>query len=141
MADSTLSTVLYIDTDFGYLVDSPVEPPLPIALVVSGYYETDYQFRMTKKVIIFIGLTIVLLFSIFELYNLSALYRDQNEVNELLARNLSQLDVHQQKASLVQLNLLRTVFLAFIVFYIAFYVRKLYKLLTRKIDLTANNIR
>jgi len=96
---------------------------------------------MTKKVIIFIGLTIVLLFSIFELYNLSALYRDQNEVNELLARNLNQLDVHQQKASLVQLNLLRTVFLAFIVFYIAFYVRKLYKLLTRKIDLTANNIR
>jgi len=34
MADSTLSTVLYIDTDFGYLADNPVEPPLPIALVV-----------------------------------------------------------------------------------------------------------
>ncbi len=34
MADNTLSTVLYIDTDSGYLADSPVEAPLPIALVV-----------------------------------------------------------------------------------------------------------
>ncbi len=34
MAGNTVSTVLYIDTDSGYLVDSRIEPPLPIALVV-----------------------------------------------------------------------------------------------------------
>ena len=38
MADKTLSTVLYIDTDLGYLADSPVEPPLPIAQVVKAHF-------------------------------------------------------------------------------------------------------
>jgi len=43
MADNTLSTVLYIDTDLDYLADSPVEPPLPIALVVIGELLTDHS--------------------------------------------------------------------------------------------------
>jgi uncharacterized membrane protein SpoIIM required for sporulation len=84
---------------------------------------------MNKKLIIFIAITVLMLFSLFELYNLSALYREQNEAGEAVIKNLTEQELHKQKVVLSQLNLWRMAFLGLIVFCIAFYARGLYKLL------------
>ncbi len=44
MADKPLSTVLYIDTDLGYLADSRIEPPLPIVFFVINKYWMKFTY-------------------------------------------------------------------------------------------------
>lgn len=91
---------------------------------------------MIKNVIIFIGLTTILLFSMFELYNLSALYRDQSETGGALTQNLS-----SNQTFLSQINYWRIGILTFILFYCIFYTTRIYKLLHRRLIKTENNIR
>ena len=87
-----------------------------------------------KKAVIFILLTIVLLFSLYELYNISALYNDQVSMSEILAGTSNQ-NVPQNKTSQLddfkfELNSWRVFYITYIVFYVFYSAFMLYK--TRK---------
>jgi uncharacterized membrane protein SpoIIM required for sporulation len=86
--------------------------------------------RLMINLLVFIFLTILFVFSLFEIYNISALYKDQVGMWEFEidynpsahdAKDLSNLNKLKW-----ELNSWRVLFCAYILFYIAYIVRKVY---------------
>ena len=86
-----------------------------------------------KKAIIFILLTILLLFSLYELYTISALYNDQASMSEILAgasnKKISSAETTQLNDFKFELNSWRVIYVLYIVFFIFYVVRMFFKAL------------
>jgi hypothetical protein len=84
-----------------------------------------------KKTIIFILLTIVLGYSLFELYNFSILYNDQASMSEFLTGAANQKPSPAETTQLndfkFELNAWRTFFVCYIVFYVFYSIRLFFK--------------
>jgi len=80
-----------------------------------------------KKVIFFILLTIILIYSIYELYSISALYNDQAGMSEILMgasnQNTSPTETARLNDFKFELNSWRIVYSGYIVFYIFYIIR------------------
>ena len=79
-----------------------------------------------KKLIIFISLTILLLFSLYELYTISVLYNDQAGMSEIVMgatnQKVSQAEISQLNDFKFELNswrLICSLYIGFFVFYVA----------------------
>ncbi|HXD93786.1 MAG TPA: hypothetical protein VNX01_11260, partial [Bacteroidia bacterium] len=83
--------------------------------------------------IIFIFLTILLLFSLYELYTISALYNDQASMSEILAgaanQKTSQAETTQLNDFKFELNSWRAIYVLYILFFIFYVVRMFLKAL------------
>jgi hypothetical protein len=85
---------------------------------------------MKKTTII---LTILLLFSLYELYIISALYNDQAGMSEILAgvsnQKISQAEITQLNDFKFEINSWRTIYILYILFFVFYVVRMFLKAL------------
>lgn len=78
-----------------------------------------------KKLAIFISLTIALLFVVFELYNISNLYNDQQGMAELAEHTASFTPSSSLNDFKFELNTWRIIYITYIAFYL-FYVGRMF---------------
>ncbi|HXU27205.1 MAG TPA: hypothetical protein VN698_08225, partial [Bacteroidia bacterium] len=81
------------------------------------------------KLAIFILLTVLLAFVLFELYNISALYNDQVGMSEMVSGTSTQAEASQLNDFKFELNTWRAIYILYIVFYVGYVVRMFYKAL------------
>lgn len=86
-----------------------------------------------KKTSIFIILTLLLLFSIYELYTISTLYNDQAGMSEIIAgtsnQKISQAETAQLNDFKFELNTWRLIYVLYIVFFVFYLARMFFKAL------------